>query len=143
MPNDARLIEKLQEQLRFLQRSCVAFDQGAEDEALRMATALRVILHSTKQSVPLISHLGLTNVTLLSSSRGLGTHNDYLSHELNLSSPTPLRMVPLLGDKFHELPLEKWWRGEPVFIDEGEKYFRRTIILSAANKDGGAHVVHH
>lgn len=140
MSDHARFIDKLQEQLRFLQRSCAAFDQGAEDEALRMATGLRVIFHSTKQSVPLVSHLGLANSVLLSSSRGIGSHDDYLSHVLNLSSPTPVRMVPLLGDKFHEIPLEKWWWGEAVFIDKGEKYFRKTIILSAANKDGGAHV---
>jgi hypothetical protein len=140
MSDHARLEEKLREQLRFLQRSCVAFDNGAEDEALRMATALRVILHSTKQSVPLVSHLGLTNGMLLSSSRGIGDYNDYLSHVLNINSPTPVRMVPLLGDKFHELPFEKWWRDETVFIDGREKYFRKTIILSAANKDGGAHV---
>jgi hypothetical protein len=140
MSDRSRLIEKLLEQLRFLRRSCAAFDAGAEDEALRMATVLRVLLHSTKQSVPLISHLGLTDTLLLSSSRGIGDYNDYVSHVLNLNSPTPVRMVPLLGDRFHELPLDKWWCGESVFVDRGEKYFRKTVILTAANKDGGAHV---
>ncbi len=140
MSDHARLVEKLQEQLRFLRRSCAAFDAGAEDEALRMATALRVILHSTKKSIPLVAHLGLAHSVLLSSSRGIGNVEDYLSHVLNPVSPTPVRMSPLLGENFHELPLEEWWRGETVFIDRGEKYCRKTIILSAANKDGGAHV---
>lgn len=45
-----------------------------------------------------------------------------------------------MGDKFVERPFEEWWRSEPIFIHDGRTYSRRHIILSAANKDGGAHV---
>src|SRR5256885_1737979 len=93
---DPRFADKLREQLRFLSRSASLYDQGAEDEALRMATALRVVLHDTQSSTSLFKHLGLTNMHLLSSSRGHGNWQDYLSQEINLSSSEPVRMRPLL-----------------------------------------------
>lgn len=135
-----RLTEKLREQLRFIQRSCEAFDQGAEDEAIRIATSLRIIFHNTRMSVSLVAHLGLGGEKMLSSSRGHGDWRDYLAHQLNLSSPHPIRMLPLLGDRFTELSVEDWWSNEPVFVYDAQRYSRRMIKLSAADKDGGAHV---
>ncbi len=139
-PKIDRLVAKFQEQLRFLQRSCAAFDQGAEEEAIRIATSIRVIFHHTKSSTSLISHLGLSDSKILSSSRGYGNWQDFLAHQLDLSSPTPIRMLPLLGDKFIELSINDWWQNESVFVYNAQKYSRRKIILSAANRDGGAHV---
>jgi hypothetical protein len=135
-----RLIEKLQEQLRFIQRSCAAFDKGAEEESLRIATSLRVIFHDTNLSTSIISHLSLSGKKMLSSSRGQGDWRDFLAHQINLSSPEPIKMLPLVGSQFIELSIDDWWRNEAVFIHNAQKYSRRKIILSAANKDGGAHV---
>jgi hypothetical protein len=137
---DSRFAKKLREQLRFLERSAEFFDQGAEDEALRLATGLRVILHDTQSSTSLVKHLGLTHTRMLSSSLGHGNWQDYLAQEIDLSSSEPVRMRPLLGDQFREMTFDDWWSGEPVFIHRSENYSRRRICLSAANKDGGAHV---
>ena len=49
-------------------------------------------------------------------------------------------MLPLLGIQFIELSIEDWWRNEPVFVYNSQKFSRQKIVLSAANKDGGAHV---
>ncbi len=49
-------------------------------------------------------------------------------------------MIPLLGDRFSQVSISHWWAGEPIFVHAGQPYFRRTVVLSAANKDGGAHV---
>jgi hypothetical protein len=136
----ARFVEKLNEQLRFIQRSCDAFDAGMEDEALRIATAMRVLLHQTQSSTSLITHLALGVPKMLSSSRGHGDYRDYLAHRINFSSPVPIKMLPLLGEKFREMPLSDWWSKEPVFVHQAERFTRKKIILSAANKDGGAHV---
>lgn len=43
----------------FLKRSCWLFDQGHEDEALRIATSLRVLFHDTDASTSLLTHLGM------------------------------------------------------------------------------------
>jgi hypothetical protein len=135
-----RLTAKLTEQLRFMQRSCEAFDRGAEDEAIRIATSLRIIFHKTKSSFSLVAHLGLGDTKMLSTSRGYENWQDYLAHQIDLSSPEPIRMLPLLGHNFKELSIEDWWSNEPVFVQDTQGYSRRLIVLSAANKDGGAHV---
>jgi hypothetical protein len=135
-----RFSDKLREQLGFLTRSASLYDLGAEDEALRMATSLRVLLHDTRSSTSLFKHLGLTNTPMLSSSRGHGNWQDYLSPEVKINSSEPIRMLPLLGRQFMELPFARWWSDEPVFVYQSNGYTRRLICLSAANKDGGAHV---
>lgn len=53
-----RLTKKLEEQLQFVRRSCDAYDQGAEEESLRIATSLRVVFHQTGASTSLITHRG-------------------------------------------------------------------------------------
>src|SRR5437879_10728421 len=113
--SDVRLKRKLEEQIRFLARSCAAFDAGAEDEALRIATALRVIFHDTAVSTSLIRHLDLPD-RMLSSSRGHGDYKDYLKYKLDLRSATPVRAVLMLGSTFQKISLNKWWRHEPVFV---------------------------
>src|ERR1041384_4909262 len=136
----ARLIEKFREQLRFMERSCDAFDQGAEDEAIRLATSLRIIFHNTTSSTSLVTHLKLGAQKMLSSSRGHGDWADYLSHQIDFTSPELVKTLPLLGSKFKELSIDQWWRQEPVFVHLDKSHPRRKIILSVANKDGGAHV---
>lgn len=138
-PDTVRFTKKFEEHLEFIRRSAAAYDQGAEAEALRIATSLRVIFHQTGASTSLISHLSFGGKKMLSSSHGHGDWKDYLSEEINLNSSVPVRMRPLLGDKFHELSIDDWWR-ETVFVHNGTNHARRKIILSAANKDGGAHV---
>jgi hypothetical protein len=49
-------------------------------------------------------------------------------------------MVPNLGKAFRKLSFNQWWKHEAVFVHREMKYARRRIVLSAANKDGGAHV---
>ena len=49
--------EQLETQVSFLRRSVNAFDEGYNDEALRLAVTLRVLFHDTKQSVSLLRYL--------------------------------------------------------------------------------------
>ena len=135
----ARLAAKLRQQLTFLRRSCDAYDTGVEDESIRIASAMRIIFHDKGRSTSLMTHLGLKVTKMLSSSRGLGDWKDFLD-QTDFRSPQPIHMVPLLGDRFIELQLDEWWNNQPVFNHDGVPYSRRMISLSAAEKDGGAHV---
>ena len=140
MSNAVRFEEALGSQIGFLERSAQLYDSGQEDESLRLATTMRVVFHETPNSTSLLTHMQLTGTKMLSSARGHGDWQDYLGHKIDLMSPQPITMTPLLGQAFTEVPLADWWEGEPIFVDNGTAYTRKKIILSLANKDGGAHV---
>jgi hypothetical protein len=136
----ARLLEKFRQQVSFIERSCQAFDSGLEDDAIRIATTFRTIFHKSRISKSLISQLKWDNKRILSSSRGYGNIQDYLSWVINIKSPIPVTTKPILGNQFHEVSISDWWENEPTFFFNKVRYPRKKIILTAANKDGGAHV---
>jgi hypothetical protein len=105
--------EQLAKQLRFLETSCREYDAGNQDEAIRLATVLRVIFHNTAASTSLLLHLGATGINMLST----------------------------CGKRQSDHP-RGYWQGfvEVVFAAMGHKIKRNRLILDAANKDGGAHV---
>lgn len=145
----------------FLRRSCELFDQGYTDEGIRIATALRVLLHDTKSSKSLLSHLKVKGIMKFNSSchpppsgvlmfEGMGVVSMKVSgHDVSR------RLDPVLDEnacKHIPVPVEQWWE-MPVYVQNrlirsgtGEDEVvqthlrRRDIILAAANKDGGAHV---
>jgi len=137
-----RLLNKLEQQVLFIRNSCELFDRGHEEEALRLAASLRIVFHDTDRSTSLVRHLKLeeTGTRMLSTARGHGDWKDYLAHKIDLTSSEPVKMTPMLGNNFFERSIEDWWEKETVFVHNGTKYSRRTIVLSAANKDGGTHV---
>lgn len=140
-----RMWGKLTEQIGFIRASCQAYDAGSESEALRIATCLRTILHDSSRggpnpSVSLMSHLGLKNGSMLSSSRGIGDREDFISYRFSLDKANPASMIPILGDKFHEISINDWWNKETVIKRAENPVTRRRLVLDAANKDGGTHV---
>lgn len=138
--SNERFREKLSQQLRFLRRSATMYDEGHEDEAVRLATSLRVLFHDTNKSVSLLKHLGLKGQNVLSSSRGLHDWKDYLQIAIALNSPRPVTMRPMLGTTFRPISIADWWDSESVFVLGTQRFTRRVVILTATNKDGGAHV---
>lgn len=135
--------DHLSRQLAFLNRSCDSFDAGFHDEAIRIATVIRVLVHQTKSSTSLLKHLNATTINLLSTvppttpnmamSMGMGA--------IRMSTDGSFSYFPSLGDSpFKELvPVSKWWEQE-VMIMNSTRLTRRKIVLAAANQDGGAHV---
>jgi len=53
------LDEQLVRQFKYLDNSAYLFDEGDHDEANRLATTLRVLLHDTNSSVSLLKQLGI------------------------------------------------------------------------------------
>jgi hypothetical protein len=145
------LIERLRAQRDFLTRSARAFDDGAEDEAVRLAATIRVLLYDTPgPTTSLLTHLGVKDrITYVDTASPIDPRN---------LAPTPglvmMRMsnegasyVPVLdnfsGQHSHpNKPFRAWWE-DPVTKDGHGNYFsRKDYILTAANKEGGAHVDH-
>jgi hypothetical protein len=143
--------KRLREQLGFIERSTAAFDQGHREEAMRIATALRVIFHHTNSSTSLLHHLNAVNVKVRSDAPDRQKQDAALSGRKIVGefSWALASISPAAGGKFAPLTDAKaphrmldapdWWQEVFAHID-GRDYTRRAVVLWAANKDGGAHV---
>jgi hypothetical protein len=146
--------EHFEQQLGFLQASAAAYDGGNEPEAKRLAVSLRVLLHDTRRSTSLLTHLAV---------------KDRLPFRHTASEPPPpgaivmfsgglcsiqaslgeggggSRFVPVLGtdperNSQPEQCFEDWWTTPILHDQEGNSFSRRDFVGAVANKDGGAHV---
>ncbi|MFA6052678.1 MAG: hypothetical protein WC762_08810 [Methylobacter sp.] len=133
----------LARQLAFLRRSCESYDAGATDEAVRIATIVRVLIHNTKASTSLLKHLNATTINLLSTTDG-ATPNTIMYFGLGTMQlgDGGCRYFPSLdfGPVKRIIPVSQWWDQIVFVLDPQTRLSRRKIILSAANQDGGAHV---
>ena len=136
--------EQLRKQLGFLERSANSYDHGDEDEAVRIATSLRVLFHDTESSTSLMRHLGVRNLRLhstctLFSKRQGGPALARIQIDLQKGT---VRSIPFLGDspERRTISFDRWWRKDVIARISGQDFTRRSVILWAANKDGGAHV---
>ncbi|WP_336671792.1 hypothetical protein [Tsukamurella sp. USMM236] len=144
-PQD-RFRRLLTSHLEFLKRSCWLFDQGHEDEALRIATSLRVIFHDSQHATSLLTHLDMKNPTDLM----LGTEHtrhgsdwwmDFFVVHLDLNGPDPVRVSALCQtNRYTGRAIADWWEKEPLFSYENSAYTRRAVVRAMTDQDGGAHV---
>lgn len=134
---------QLRRQLDFISRSCDSFDRGYADEGARIATALRILLHDTKQSTSLLTLLGVNTVPLLSTVSEIPAGAVFADSTafLKISSDGTSSVVPKLDHARlkYFVPRNVWWN-QLVYVRNEIKIRRRDVILAAANKDGGAHV---
>jgi hypothetical protein len=147
MSEKLRLHEKLRQTLTFLEVSSKAYDAGIEFEALRIAVCLRVLFYKPdtqrkNRAVPLVEHLNMEACDMLTSNTGAIPPMGYLDLILDLGSPMPVKAKPKLKAEFNLTKLCEWWEKEVVFLfkETGEVFHRKDVVLTAANKDGGAHV---
>jgi hypothetical protein len=143
---DVRFRAELRKQLGFLERSATAFDEGHEDEGVRLASVMRVLFHDTfypktgkPNSISLMTHLAMREGTMLATPpTSLADWRDFLAVKIDLSSATPSSLLPRLDLHLIEVPFATWWASDSVKAKASVS--RRRLITNAANKDGGAHV---
>lgn len=139
------MIQQWNSQVSFIKKSCEHYDAGDHDEAKRIATSLRIILHETASSHSLLKQLNYNYPLLLWSSGALYTPSNLISSWSLLSmqyGPNGALYLPHLDDivsRTFFLSDEDWWN-EIIFDDKRAFLTRRDIILFVANQDGGAHV---
>lgn len=141
----------LRAQLRYLANSCALADRGHPEECIRVATAIRVLLHQTANSTALLTHLGGWDIQLLSTCRDI---NERSPHEpagmvthfffgLGIMSvgPDGTTYAPKFGNgsSARLIGAREWW-SQVTWVFDGFTITRREIVLVATNKDGGAHV---
>lgn len=143
-------------QLRFLSKSCHGFDAGFHDEAIRIAQCIRVLMHDTKKQRSVLTHLGAKQrITLTSTcldiaskvsdptSLAFGSRPNTFNGMGRYSfGPEGAQYFPKLGNGMFRdsLPVDKWWKQTVFILDPDTWVCRRDVVLSAADKDGGAHV---
>lgn len=139
----------LRDSIGFLEASCVSFDAGFLGEAKRLAATIRVLLHDTRNSHSLLGLLGvksgigyITTATTFNPKNLLG-HCGLVGFSLGPNGP---KYWAPLGDgpphRYSRAPcnFNAWWN-EIVIVDtKGNRFTRCELVLSLANKDGGAHV---
>jgi hypothetical protein len=141
--------EQVKRQLSFIANSCVTFDRGCVDEAIRLAVAIRVLAHDTKSSTSLLSRFNRPNLRLLSTCQVLppgtvlahgGLSCMTLARHGNVmtASHMPRFASPFAHECDHWLSWNDWWKRELLYV--APNVTRCSLVLSAANKDGGAHV---
>lgn len=147
--------DHLAEQVEFLELSASSFDSGQESEAKRLAVTIRTLVHDTESSTSLLQQLGLKSHMPFANSGQpepaanaphgtvmIGAGLCYMNMDLGTKL---VRYAPFLGelpeDRRHPpLCFDDWWLW-PVFTDmAGNAFNRKKLVLSMANKDGGAHV---
>jgi hypothetical protein len=148
--SDSALLAHLRRQLRFIKNSCDSYDAGFDDEAVRIATQLRVLFHDTPKSTSLLTLLGAPDTLLLSTSPIItadfimflgGLSNmvatlEFATGKLSTGKYEPTLKSPPDSRYIH---WKEWWNQDIYLIDSG-RISRSQIVCSAANKDGGAHV---
>ena len=145
----------------YIRRSCEAYDRGHKDEAIRIATALRVLMHDTRRSVSILEHLKVKGIMRLNSTcypppPGAMMFGGLVRFGMRVEQGQVSRWIePVLDDEAHPhavVPLQEWWE-VPIYITsagnplptggvavETKSIRRKDVILAAANQDGGAHV---
>ena len=143
---------ELSKQLGFLARSCASFDAGHFDEAIRIATVLRILFHETRNSTSLLSHLGASHMRLLSTSLDiaaktkdprLGGGRLEMFNGMGRYSPggNP-PYYPKRGNAYSRrlVKASDWWCEIVSVLDTNTQLARKDVVLAAADKHGGAHV---
>lgn len=138
------LNSNLEEQLAFLESSASAFDNGIAVEIKRLAVTVRVLLHDTAKSTSLLTLLRKKGVKFVDTAapvdeQNLLSHSSLVQVHLGSKGSTPL---PLLdeGPFNRKINFDPWWNGI-VFVDKDKNEFsRKDIVLTLANKEGGAHI---
>ncbi len=139
------LEQRLVEQLNFLRKSMRDFDDGDTSEFRRMSVALRILLHKSRNSSPLVEQVDLASIGFASYAVPI-REKDLLSEfclSLIAMSADGAKLIPVLGagpNPPRTVSLDAW-KSEPVLRDDNRHVFSRwDIVMSVADQDGGAHV---
>jgi hypothetical protein len=149
----AELRSHLREQFEFIRKSCSEYDNGHTAEAKRIAAALRLMLHDTKNSHSLFSQLGLKSIGFLDTALPIAVGDKqvilaliqtkiYVNEDLTVSG----KHHPLLEHRPENWPRAKkrlfpdWWNQTVLTDMQGTRFSRRMLVMAVANTDGGAHV---
>lgn len=133
------------EQVALLMSYCQQFDAGDHKYAKPMATALRVMLHKSRHSQPILDQLRLRTGRFFTVAEPLNPNNVLSECNLvylrgSLSGAAYVPQLELRPGFKHRMPFPEWWVRPIAKGQDGQTMSRMDIVLSVADTDGGAHV---
>lgn len=145
-----QLLSKLKEQMSLLQASVHAFYQGSFVESLRIATSIRVLVHETGNSKPLLKQArpdGLDLEILEHVGEPSPGQEEIMRFAVSVRlgpGPAIAPAVDLASSQCSLSSVGSWW-GRTVFtfpsrVGTQVVYTRKQVVLILANREGGAHV---
>ena len=138
------LPQHFKKQYEFIENSSALFDLGKTNEAVRIATCLRVLMHDTKNSTSLLTLMEKKGSLKVRSTSNLfdGVKSFGFSLTGIMTTGNINRVVPNLHRIYYdkEVSIDEWWNEIVFAMPEVGSFTRKDFVLIAANKDGGAHV---
>jgi hypothetical protein len=140
--------QALEIQRKAIRSSSAAYDAGEWWEALRLATAIYVIVHdSGKKEKSILTQLGIRGRLRFAAS-------GFQYSPTNVLRETHLLSTRVYGDGTAEyralldsaawplryIQFAEWWEKELIFRDGQFKLTRKNLTLSLRNQEGGAHL---
>lgn len=143
LQSDEDFRQHLADCIGFLELSADSYDRGVEGESKRLATTIRTLVHDTRSSTSLLTHLKMKGIEFLDTAHENWSDNTMpysglVSMQMGIGMP---RYIPLLDSAKGKLVgFDAWWNGI-VFVDSHKHSItRKELVLAVANQDGGAHV---
>lgn len=145
----AELEQNLRRQIQFLQRSSAYFDQGEENEAIRISTNLHIMFIGMKDGPSLLEQLRIRDELLLPNTADEDVPGNLVPYlglvGFGIKTPggpwvwTPHCQYPFsIPPKF--VPFEKWWRQIISDNRKGVAFTREGLISAVSEQDGGINV---
>lgn len=138
------LLERLQEQYHLLRKSVDEIKHGDLAEGIRIATAVRVLVHESGSSKPLLKQIAkdYLQLEILDSPPRKPSAPGIIMMVIPIGFKLSNEGVHLSGDLGGKTPtiLGKWWTRPALVLHGLGGISRREVILGLTNKEGGAHV---
>jgi hypothetical protein len=145
-----KVLEKLREQTDFLRTSLRGFYEGQFAESLRIATIIRILVHETAMSKPLLTQVqpnGLDLQILEHVGEAEPDEEEVFRFAVSMRMGPGATLAPAvdLGSSHHTMSsIGPWWN-RTVFKFRSQLgreliYTRKKVVLILANTEGGAHV---
>ena len=145
--------EKLEEQRLLLRTAIAGMAVGDLTQALHVATIIRVLVHETGASKPLLKNIDpnylelpiLDRIMEPPKDHGGGVKSVTFTCPISAKSSAPAGTVALITElespAYVQSKLGTWWDGNPCMVLPAlGPFFRRELVVGLANKEGGAHV---
>jgi hypothetical protein len=134
-------------QRHFILASCEAYDEGAIAEALRLATAIYVVVHDGGKNKSILTQLGI-RVELRFVASGFQYGPTHVLRETQLLSTRvygdgTAEYRPLLDAAAWQprmLQFHEWWEKDIIFRDGEFRLTRKKLAFIIRSQEGGAHL---